>query len=827
MRNLTSIHASHRMILLRGTASLAAAILATSAHAQSDNYMDGGIQDIVVTAQKREQNLQDVPIAITAVTAAALEANRVTSVQDLSGLAPNFTVRPASGGVGLPTFSMRGITSFGVVPGSDKQISIYVDGVYLGSPRGSAFELPDIERIEVLRGPQGTLFGRNATAGAVSIVTRQPTGTLGFRQDVSVGSHSLMRTRTTVDLPAVGPFSAYVTYVHEERDGDVRNVQSGMLWDRTGPFTKVGVQRSAKTLGSKDADNWFAAVRFEPSDTFNMTYKFDRSTNNFSPEAQALVAINPNTPLLGALVQSLIPSDHFTGKATRPDAVYGGFTTEAYQRTSGHNLTANLELSDTVSLKNIASYRKTFINSASALDGAGVLTLTADAVAPFATLAAFSQVPNLATNPNAASIIASYAAGLVPMIGNRFCLVCNNSQAGGEQYSNELQVNVDTDFMTLTVGGLYFHQKDYSGGPIGMANNFAFTPLDNSGRLPLGNESTTYTKGTSIAAYAQGEFHITDTLDVIAGARITKDKKSGEYVYGGVFTPGPNGFEDGTYSGLQNMVFSYKKTKPTFSLGLNYKPTNDLLFYGKYSTAFVSGGSVGPVTYEPETVEAFELGAKADLFDRMVRTNLALFHATYKHQQSAQSGSNVGYPQLATVIIDAGQTTAKGVEFEATVAPARGLTFSGGLGYTDINLDTVNPVMIRSGGGNRIVPVLIPKWTGSLSGQYDSPELFAGAHLMLRVDATYQGKRRNNPNPDPTPTPSFNIMDVTPAYWVVNGRVALKEVTSGPGQVEVAAWVKNLFNDDTAMFPLILQNTIKSSSFIPARSYGLDVTFRF
>lgn len=134
----------------------------------------GRVEEIVVTAQKREQSVQDVPIAVTAISEASIEANRITSVQDLSGLAPNVIVRPTAGGSAIPSFSMRGLTSFGVVPGSDKQVSINLDGVYISATRGALFELPDIARIEVLRGPQGTLFGRNATAGAVSIVTKDP-----------------------------------------------------------------------------------------------------------------------------------------------------------------------------------------------------------------------------------------------------------------------------------------------------------------------------------------------------------------------------------------------------------------------------------------------------------------------------------------------------------------------------------------------------------------------------------------------------------------------------------------------------------------------------
>jgi iron complex outermembrane receptor protein len=169
-----------------------AALMATPASAQDD----GGpqLEEIVVTAQKREQNLQDVPVAVTALSQATLETNRIVDVRDLSAMAPNLTVRVASGGSSLPTYSMRGLVTGGGALGSDRGISVYIDGVYVQAGSGSIFQFADLERIEVLRGPQGTLFGRNATGGAISILTRGPTGEFGVRQELSYGNYDQLRT---------------------------------------------------------------------------------------------------------------------------------------------------------------------------------------------------------------------------------------------------------------------------------------------------------------------------------------------------------------------------------------------------------------------------------------------------------------------------------------------------------------------------------------------------------------------------------------------------------------------------------------------------------
>ncbi|RYD95622.1 MAG: TonB-dependent receptor, partial [Sphingobacteriales bacterium] len=238
------VRSTTRSCFLAGTALTAAALTATTAWAQDEAGSDfSGLGEIIVTAQKREQSLQDVPIAVTALSGDALQANRIVSVNDLSGLAPGLTVRPAPGSSSIPSFSTRGAVSYGVVPGSDKQISIYLDGVYMSSPRGSIFDLPDVQRIEMLRGPQGTLFGRNATAGAVSISTRDPSGEAQVKVSGTVGNRDNYRFALTAELPQIGPFSAYGTYAHDEFRGPVRNVGPEQVWDRSASLRNPRVIR--------------------------------------------------------------------------------------------------------------------------------------------------------------------------------------------------------------------------------------------------------------------------------------------------------------------------------------------------------------------------------------------------------------------------------------------------------------------------------------------------------------------------------------------------------------------------------------------------------
>lgn len=807
----------------------------TTALAQESSDEYDGLEAIIVTAQKREQRLQDVPIAVTALGGEALEANRVVNVNDLSGLAPGLTVTQTAGGQKIPSFTMRGAVSTGLVPGSDKQISIYLDGVYISSPRASVFDLPDVQRIEVLRGPQGTLFGRNATAGAVSISTRDPTGEVGIRASATVGNYDQYRFQSSVDLPQMGPFSAYLSYVHNYKRGDIRNVAAGQIWDRTNSASAriAKVERSPEYLGTTKSDSWFAALKFESGD-FTTVYKYDRSEDRGTPKGTGLVGYNPNVPLLGNLLATLINTQPngvpIAADGKRPKAVSNAYAIPNTQTVQGHSLTSTYQISDNLSVKNIFAYRKSYVFSPSSIDGVSSLTITPESIQPFAVLAAFSQVPGLAqADPTTqAAVIGQFAAGLTPLVGSPFIAIASQALGRSEQYSDEIQLNYISDFMTATAGALWFHSKDWVSEHM-FQNTISFTPIA-GGVMQNTNFGVNFNKATSLAAYAQLEFHLTPKLDVVAGGRITRDDKSGTFTYG----PNP--------ANPTVLAFEYKKTKPTYLIGVNYKPNDDTLVYGKYSTGYVSGGSVAGIPFAPETVGSWEAGVKAEFFDRRLRTNLALFHAKYKHVQGPSAPTTpeaieliidaTGNPELpavvGTFVADLGNITAKGAEFELTAAPVEGLTLGGTLGYTDTEYTYINPGQI---GSNPVLPQLTfrPEWNGSMWAQYDTAPLDAsGAYLSFRGDAFWQDEQLLGSRPDDLAYQTFaaSVAGI-PAYWTFNARVALRDLDLGGIKTQVALWGKNLSNARYANYGLNLGNILASANYLDARSYGVDLTIEF
>lgn len=789
--------------LLVCSALTAWSLAATRTHAQDGATYDGGLEAIIVTAQKREQNLQDVPIAVTALAGDALIANRVTTVQDLSGMAPGLMVSQAAGSSRIPSFTMRGVVSTGVVAGSDKQVSIYLDGVYISSPKGAVFDLPDVERLEVLRGPQGTLFGRNATAGAVSISTREPTGEVGLNASVTVGNLDHYRFRTSVNLPQIGPLSGYVSYVHNYQRGDIRNLAGGRIVDfRNSKDPKIArAFRSPDHLGTADGDSFFAAVKFE-SGNFVTTYKYDLYKERGTPRGTGLVGYDTNNALLHTLITTQPIPVPIVPNGKRPDAVSNGWATPFIHDNQGHSVTSTYWISDALQIKNIFGFRKSYVFAVSPLDAVSSLIIT----------------------PEVGQMIPSFA----PLVGEPFLGIIANPQSRSEQISDELQLNYDTDFLTATAGALWFESKDWINEHM-LPPNSSFAPLP-GGTLLNRTIGVNFNKAVSIAGYAQLEFHPTSQLDFILGGRLTRDRKSGYLQYG----PNPEA--------LTQLGFRYKDTKFNYLLGVNYKPNDNTLVYAKYSTAYVSGGSVVGIGFEPETVKSWEAGVKAELFDRRLRTNLALFHAKYKHAQGPNSSTTpgacdfifqqTGDPTRCAIagsfVADLGDIKAQGFEIDVDAAPVEGVTLGGNLGYTDAKLTRVNPLLLNAAPGGVYGLPNRPKWVGGGWAQYDTPPFGSGdTYLSFRGDARYQSSMSTATYPL---TPSYRtwasgILEV-PSYWLFNARVALKNLNLGGVDTELAVWGKNLSNERHANYGLNL-GVIAAANYIPARTYGMDLNISF
>ena len=767
-----------------------------------------GVGEIIVTAQKRSQSQQDVPISLTALNTSTLEANRITSVTDLSAAVPNMAARLVAGGASLPAFTMRGITSYGVVPGSDKEMSIYIDGVYIGSSTGSALDLPDTAQIEVLRGPQGTLFGRNATVGAISVTTPEPASKFGIAQDFTYGNYDEFRSKTRVNFGTFGDFSATVSFLHDQRKGDITNLGAGQTWLFPASSGVPTTQVSPRTFGDKNLNSVFAAVKYEPNDSVKVVNKFDWSGNNYTPAGVGEVGVN--NAFLGGMIATQANPYPFVTNGQRPASVNNNFSLPSYASGWGDSLTAEYRVNDQLSVKNIVAYRKSYVRASDQIDGLGGLYVTA------ATASAFSL-------PSA-------------LIGAPFVGIGIEQVTTSNQLSEELQVNYHSKLLTLTTGLMYFNLNTRSGGPDGLPFNvqFAFVPNgDLASQAATAGSSYYINHEDSAAAYGQAEVHVTPQLDVVGGIRLTHDIKSGAYYYGTTTPP----------SVLTNNP--YNDTELTYTVGLNYKPAKDIMIYGKYSTAYVSGGQNYTVIYKPEKAKSWELGIKSEWFDRRLRANLALFDVGYTDVQSAQSGITLGLPLIGLAVDDQGGVRSKGFEFDATAAPMPGVTLGAAVGYTEVHYTSVNPNLGAALGYQQVggpvtplgyldttsfTPTLQPAWTANLSAQYDTPALMGDTNLSFRVDASWHSSENSNSYTIEHTDPQYAVFSsllTIPASWMVNARVTLDHIKLPVGDAKLAFWVKNLTNAGDETFPEALGGIVGGSEYLQARTFGLDFNFKY
>ncbi len=586
---------------------------------------------------------------------------------------------------------------------------------------------------------------------------------------------------------------------------------------------------SPKWLGGKNSESVAAAVKFDNGGAITATYKFDWFTSTGS-EARPLVVVNPNNFTGSFLLQAIATQPAGGGRYgeivlasnnKRPKAINNAWTQPTSQRVQGHNLTINIAASDRISIKNIASYRKSKSFGPVTIDGASGLEYNAELKA-------------LYTAPQAFLGGASYAQvlgrnnGDFPL-GTYFAGYGGNSRGDYWQASNELQVNYSTDRLNLTGGLMYYYSKANDGALDGFTNNFFMRPVPQL--VPLATPNIYDDDGTteSYAAYLQAEYKVTDKLGIVAGARITSENKYSRLSTIGTFVGDRETGQLVDVEIAQGGEGRFKKTKPTYELGLNYEPNDDILLYAKYSYAFLSGGATGAFNFDPEIAKSLEAGIKSDWWDGRLRFNLTGYYVKYNNSQAALSGRAVaGAEALGVIVLNIGDVEVKGVELDFTVAPAEGFTLGGTLGYTDDKLKNAD---LRVTQGRPYSRTTTPLWVGSGYAQYVTQPLYRDATLQFRLDATYQSKNRAFGFKDMATVPSsavFAPYEYIPSKIIVNGRIALRDIEfDNGGNLEIAAWGKNLFDNKDGLYPFDFGQILFSGNFEQARTVGVDLIYKF
>lgn len=801
--------ANMRAGLLRTSALALVALASTPAWAadeaattQSATSNDSQVQEIIVTAQRREESLQKVPVAVTAISSAQLENLRVTSVRNLAGLAPSLQIN-SQGMQSNPTIIIRGVASGASSNSVDPKVGIYIDGVYIGRAVGSLLEFGDIQRIEVLRGPQGTLFGRNATSGAISVTTAAPKGEWGVRATGSIGNDHAYRGKVAVDLPQIGPFSIRLSYLHDQIRGDVNNLLAGKGLNIALRAPEFGTQQFTRRLGERNVDGGQIAVRGEFG---NLTadYRFDYTDTQASGRGMQNLGVIPDAS--GQLLAPIVALQPFFGGVTNygitgPLDSVAAATSMEHTVTQGHSLTLTLQANDNFTVKSITAYRK-FRQDPVIFDlgAAGGLRFTFQQLGALIT-------PGLTPDQIQAAL---FNPANVPGPNDYFFPLLTARATSQSQFSQELQFQLSGDAYQFTAGLFYFHERSPGTEVLGILEPTPSATVVPSAFDSIFGSGITRTVGTnnSMAGYGQLTWHLTDTIDLTGGLRGTIDNR--ELVISAI-----SGAQGGSL-GVGDYKVEYKKL--TYTGIATWRPTPDTTLFAKIATGYVSGGILSGIPYRPENLTSYELGAKTQFLDNRVRLNIAAYFNDYKDLQTQNFINGKQF------FDNAGKAKIKGFEAEADVVPVRGLTLSGSLAYT--NFDYKQFVLNGVDVASFARPTYFSKWTARAAAVYNSPELTSGgAHVVASVEGRFRSSYYLTSTPLRnilTGQPALEDQNKQPSYWLVNGRLGLADLPVGGGKVSLSVFGDNLFDKRYISFgaPVLLF----TGAYERGRTYGLELS---
>lgn len=749
----------------RASAIALAAMLGGAAPALAQESADAPASDnadeIVVTAQFRSQRLQDVPIAITAVTGEMMEQRGQTSLADIGNNAPNVTLRQSAASFG-PAVSayIRGVgqrdTNFALEPG----VGLYIDDVYLPTMHGSLLNLVDLDRVEILRGPQGTLAGQNSIGGAIKLYSRKPDGSGEGYLSATYGSFNRLELRGAADFTLVDDrLFARVTGAGVSRDGYVTRYDYRCTHPTsTVPSTVTSNDCKLGTEGGKEYLAGRLALRWLASDdvTVDLAGDVTRDGSEVAPSTLLYVgrAAAPGSMLTGvatpAAAAYVLNGNIYGGPTGSPFVSYSPFGNFA-QDTFSNSPYINYEnYTDTAPRDGSAAWQAPL---KSALNTWGVsATVQADLTPDLrlTSISAYREFDGI------------YGTG----DGSPFNPSLQANQVYNWQVSQEVRLSAALgDLANLTVGGFYFKKKSRYDARITLTTLY-FLEED---IIPA----------TNTAAFANLEVYPVEDLTVLAGIRYSDQKKSFEYGRFGV--PGSNtgGAVPPALAPLNGLVGTFSGDRVDYRLGAQYRFSDEIMAYAQWSTGF-RGGGINPrpffpqqaLPHDPETLEAYEIGFKTDLFDRTLRFNNSAFINKYQDiLVNVSSCPLTGAPAAPCALpLNAGNATIKGFESELSWNPIEGLQFDASLAYLTFKYTSISAAAANSGIGLEDKGQYISPWQYSFSASYEA-DLGSSGTLTPRIDVSHIDSFNRNSNNVDAATGGEDIFGQVPGYTLVNTRL--------------------------------------------------------
>lgn len=667
--------------------------------------------EIIVTAQYRSQSLQTIPLAVTAISTEQLKQKNQLNLVDLAASAPSVTIQQGNSGYGAtPSVAIRGIGASDFNFALEPAVGIYVDDVYQPTLFGSALDLMDLSRVEILRGPQGTLAGRNSIGGTIKLVSTPVSDRLGGLVSGSYGSANKEVARGSLNVPLASNMGVRVSAYFSRQDGYVTRLDYGCLNPTSGiaatintPGCKLGEEGGTKHFGTR------ATLRWTPTDRLEVNLSGDLNYTRDQPAATILTAARNTYPNTGKTNFPLfITGSGFVSYATYAvpeENWYPG----AFSRASAHGASLKLEykLSDAVSLTSISAYSGYTAQFTNDADGGP--------------LNASLEYNNL-----------TYDA-----------------------YSQELRLGGKVSIVDWTVGGYYFDGDGIQAGRF----NLGFTgpaaappppgppppgapPGPPSGVGP-GSNYTDFTQGDIVktksrALFAHTDWHLGDRTTLTVGLRYTHEQKSYQFVRAAVTLP-----ESALNAAVNGLNGYFSGNTVDYRVSLNQRWTSDLMTYATFSTGF-RGGGVNPrpfvpsqiASFNPEKLYNFELGTKSSFLNHQVQLNGAIFYDIYKDFQRTITNGYGGFPASA-IPLNSGDGHLYGGELELTAHATTQWSIDGSASYTKFETTRLSDNAIASGITFGMDPIYMPKWRVNFGTQYEF-DLGTIGSLTPRVDANYQ-----------------------------------------------------------------------------------------
>jgi len=763
---MAGFSARTRVRITCGVAALVAAGMggAPTAWAQSEppeaSVSEPVTQEIVVTARRRAESLQDTPVAITALSAETLAARQIQQTQDLERVTPSLQFKPAgqlSGNSASAVVFIRGVGQVDPTAAVDPGVGIYLDEVYLGRAVGGAIDFGDIDGVEVLRGPQGTLFGRNTIGGAILVRTKQPElGVWGGRARARVGEYNLREGFAALNIPLAGTLAARVSGGYRKRDGYVIRAVDGL------------------DLGNEDGYSFNGALKWQPSSDFDLYLRGDYSKRREHGAPFVFAGINEQAPVAAiASVGAGCPGATIPyAPLTAGDPRFGA---------------PNVPMIADPRCANDLQAKGPFVN------GGTAPVLSNSEVWGFAATAniRLSQVA-------AVKLISAYrntsSRGIRDGDNTPLTLITTDVGAESGQFSQEVQLQLDWGKVSAILGGYYFNEVTDERATVFLA--YPPSPPVIRSILAGGPGSrdlqVSRLKTDSLAGFGEISVKPAAGLELTGGLRYTTDRKT---FLGTVFNLFPSSQPDPTplptlaipQGGplfLYHRPFAKSFSALTGSASVQYRWSNAISTYASYARSFKSGGfntrynaaPAGnvPVPFDEEDVTSYEVGIKTNI--GRLRFNLAAFQADYDNIQL------IFRQGVVPLLFNAGKARIRGVEAEANLRTAFGLSIDGGVSVLDDKIRSITPV---PGATATVTPnddlPLTPSLTANLALGYDIA-LGNGMTLTPRVDGSYTSKITFI-------TGSIPLIEED-GYFVGNGSVTLKV----NDRYEVSAGVNNILD---------------------------------